>query len=172
MVPDGAHAPHRNCHFRPVASRTRKAPGVPYVASTDRRRPRPESEGPLRADTEPGRCERLRCGERLNPSAPPTLDELVSEPARALALSADAALDLLARWSAVAPILIAAAARRGADGVTDVDVDARAAARLLGISPASFYKRLAGYPFVHREGRKILCSLAGIERYRREARGA
>lgn len=110
-------------------------------------------------------------------NATPTLDELASDPARALALSPDAALDLLARWSSVERNLIVAAARRpyaeaSIESAGDIEVDAKEAAKRLGIAPQTFYRRMSGYPFLRREGRKVLCSLRGIDRWKRERRGA
>ena len=83
---------------------------------------------------------------------------------------------MLAKWAVVAPLLIVAATRGangGADETPDVDVDAREAARRLGIATPTFYKRVkAGtYPFTRFEGRKVLASLRGLQRYRREQCG-
>jgi hypothetical protein len=104
----------------------------------------------------------------------PSLDELVREPALALKLSSNAALDLLLQLAPVERNLIIAAARRSLTDVgmsSDIEVDAHEGARRIGVASATFYKHLHEYPFVRRSGRKILCSLAGIERWKRQGRG-
>jgi hypothetical protein len=49
----------------------------------------------------------------------------------------------------------------------DMNISVEEAARSLGVSPSWLYKNRGELPFVGRIGRRVVCSAAGVERYRR-----
>jgi len=100
----------------------------------------------------------------------PTLDELISSPEKIETLSAQEAIDMLARITAIQPLLIGRLALLGADKKEarppDRLLTAKEAAKMLNYSKDWLYRHAKKLPFAKRiTPHRLRFSESGIEKY-------
>jgi hypothetical protein len=113
----------------------------------------------------------------IAPTVIPTLDELAADPTRAQNLSANLIQAMLCRCAMAQTVLLGSLLNSFAQIAapepveTEALINVAAAAQRLGVSKDWLYRHARNLPFTVRQGRRLLFSARGIDRYIRSREG-